>query len=78
MRQERRGGKPIVIDDKDKVKIIALYGPPTFMTMKDLQLRFHSYSAVTIRALLKESGASIDNSAKRSGVYLSNNRKRSV
>lgn len=73
-----KGGKPVAIDDKDKAKIIKLYGPPNYMTLKDLKERFHSYSVDTIRAMLVESGAHIDNIAKRSGVYLSNNRKRST
>lgn len=74
-------GKPnkrIEVDDKDKAKIIALYGPPTHMTLKDLQLRFYSYTHLQIRAVLTESGAVIETHAKRSGVYLSTNERQLV
>lgn len=75
MKMRGKGGKHVTIDAKDRVKIIALYGPPTHMSMKDLQARFHSYTLDTIRIVLLEAKVELKSEAARSGVFLSPQRR---
>lgn len=78
MTKHHRGEKVDKVDPKDRAKIVALYGPPAFLTIGDLRARFHSYSLDTIRGVLQAAGVDMKSQAKRSGVYLSPVRRTQV
>lgn len=69
-----KGGKPVVIDQKERDKIVSLY-TKHFMTIKDLALRFRPMTPETVREVLTDAGIEIKSTQKRSGAFLSLQRR---